>query len=70
VRCGQGNRSTIEHLIDQQVHQGTRPFCRYACGRAYEQAGFVSREPVGTTFFGDPSDVRETVERIIQSLGS
>jgi hypothetical protein len=37
---------------------------------AYEQAGFVSRAPAGTTSFGDPSDVRETVERIIQSLGS
>jgi hypothetical protein len=21
VRCGQGNRPTIEHLIDQQIHQ-------------------------------------------------
>ena len=37
---------------------------------AYEQAGFVSREPAGTTSFGDPSDVRETVERLIRSLGS
>jgi hypothetical protein len=37
---------------------------------AYEQAGLVSREPAGTTSFGDPRDVRETVERIIQSLGS
>jgi hypothetical protein len=38
---------------------------------AYEQAGFVSREPAGTTSsFGGPSDVRETVERIIRSLGS
>jgi hypothetical protein len=33
VRRGQGNRATIEHLIDEQVHQGTRPFCRHA-GRA------------------------------------
>ncbi len=33
VRRGQGNRSTIEHLIDQQVHQGARLFCRHA-GRA------------------------------------
>jgi predicted DNA-binding transcriptional regulator AlpA len=37
---------------------------------AYEQAGFVSREPAGRTSFGGPSDVRETVERIIRSLGS
>jgi hypothetical protein len=37
---------------------------------AYEQAGLVSRESAGTTSFGDPRDVRETVERIIQSLGS
>jgi len=32
---------------------------------AYEQAGFVSREPAGTTSPGDPSDVRETVARLI-----
>jgi Helix-turn-helix domain len=37
---------------------------------AYEQAGFVSREPAGTTSFGDASDVRETVARLIRSLGS
>jgi hypothetical protein len=37
---------------------------------AYEQAGFVSREPARTTSFGDPSEVRETVERLIRSLGS
>jgi hypothetical protein len=38
---------------------------------AYEQAGFVSRESAGeTTRSGDTNDVRETVERIIQSLGS
>ena len=37
---------------------------------AYEQAGFVSREPAGTTSLGDPSDVRETVARLIRSLGS
>jgi Helix-turn-helix domain len=37
---------------------------------AYEQAGFVSREPAGITSFGDSSDVRETVERLIRSLGS
>jgi Helix-turn-helix domain len=37
---------------------------------AYEQAGFVSREPAGTTSFGDPNDVRETVARLIRSLGS
>jgi hypothetical protein len=36
---------------------------------AYEQAGFVSREPAGTTSFGDPSEVRETVARLIRSLG-
>jgi hypothetical protein len=32
---------------------------------AYEQAGFVSREPAGTTSFGGPSDVQETVARLI-----
>jgi hypothetical protein len=37
---------------------------------AYEQAGFVSRELAGTTSFGDASDVRETVLRLIRSLGS
>jgi hypothetical protein len=38
---------------------------------AYEQAGFVSREPSGeSTPSDDPSDVRETVERLIQSLSS
>jgi hypothetical protein len=37
---------------------------------AYEQAGFVSREPARTTSAGDPSDVRETVERLIRTLGS
>ena len=37
---------------------------------AYEQAGFVSREPARTTSPGDPSDVREAVERLIRSLGS
>jgi hypothetical protein len=37
---------------------------------AYEQAGFVSREPAGTTLFDGPTEVRETVERLIQSLGS
>jgi hypothetical protein len=37
---------------------------------AYEKTGFVSREPAGTTSFGDPSDVRETVARLIRSLGS
>jgi hypothetical protein len=37
---------------------------------AYEQAGLVSREPAGTTSFGDPSDVRETVAHLIRSLGS
>ena len=37
---------------------------------AYEQAGFVSREPAGTTFSGDQSEVQETVKRLIQSLGS
>jgi predicted DNA-binding transcriptional regulator AlpA len=36
---------------------------------AYEQAGFVSREAAGTPSFGGPSDVWETVERIIRSLG-
>jgi hypothetical protein len=37
---------------------------------AYEQAGFVSRQPAGTTSLGDPSDVHETVARLIRSLGS
>jgi Helix-turn-helix domain len=37
---------------------------------AYEQAGFVSREPAGTNSFGDSSDVQETVARLIRSLGS
>jgi hypothetical protein len=38
---------------------------------AYEQAGFVSREPTaGETTPGNPSDVRETLERLIQPLGS
>ena len=37
---------------------------------AYEQAGFVTREPAGSTTFGDPSDVGETVARLIRSLGS
>lgn len=37
---------------------------------AYEQPGFVSREPAGTASLGDPSDVRETVARLIRSLGS
>ena len=37
---------------------------------AYEQAGLVSREPAGTTSFGDPIDVRETVARLNRSLGS
>ena len=37
---------------------------------AYEQAGFVSPESARTTFSDDQSEVRETVERLIQSLGS
>jgi len=37
---------------------------------AYEQAGFVSREPAGTISLGDAGDVRETVARLIRSLGS
>jgi hypothetical protein len=37
---------------------------------AYEQAGFVSPEPTGTTPFSDPNDVRETVERLIRSVSS
>jgi hypothetical protein len=37
---------------------------------AYEQAGFVSRESARTPPFGDQVDLRETVERLIQSLGS
>jgi hypothetical protein len=36
---------------------------------AYERAGFVSRGPAGITSLGEPSDARETVERLIQSLG-
>ena len=37
---------------------------------AYEQAGFVSREPAEIASFGDPSDLQQTVERLIRSLGS
>jgi hypothetical protein len=37
---------------------------------AYERAGFVSREPARTLSLGDPGDVRETVARLIRSLGS
>ena len=37
---------------------------------AYEQAGFVSREPAGVTSSGDASDMRETLEFLIRSLGS
>jgi hypothetical protein len=37
---------------------------------AYERAGFVSRQPAGTTSLGDSGDVRETVARLIRSLGS
>jgi Helix-turn-helix domain len=37
---------------------------------AYEQAGFASREPVGSTPPLDPSDARQTVERLIRSLGA
>jgi hypothetical protein len=37
---------------------------------AYEQAGFVSREPARPTSSGDPSDVRETLEGLIRFLGS
>ena len=37
---------------------------------AYEQARFASPEPAETTSLGDPSDVRETVARLIRSLGS
>ena len=38
---------------------------------AYEQAGFVSRERAGeTTVPRASNDVRETVERLIQSLSS
>jgi hypothetical protein len=37
---------------------------------AYEQAGFVSREALGTTSLDNQSDVGETVARLIRSLGS
>jgi Helix-turn-helix domain len=37
---------------------------------AYEQAGLVSRGPSGTTSLGDPGEARETVARLIRSLGS
>ena len=37
---------------------------------AYEQDGFVSREPARETPSGNPIDMRETVERLIQSLSS
>jgi predicted DNA-binding transcriptional regulator AlpA len=37
---------------------------------AYEQAGFVSRESAGETTTRGPNEVRETVERLIQSVSS
>jgi Helix-turn-helix domain len=37
---------------------------------AYEQAGFVSREPARSTPSLDPSDALQTVERLIRSLGA
>lgn len=37
---------------------------------AYEQAGFVSRDPAVTVSIDGPTDVRETVERLIRSIGS
>jgi Helix-turn-helix domain len=37
---------------------------------AYEEAGIVSREPAGITSLREPSDVRETVARLIRSPGS
>jgi hypothetical protein len=43
---------------------------RFSDIEAYEKAGFVSREPAGTTSLGDTSDVRETVAPLIRSLGS
>jgi predicted DNA-binding transcriptional regulator AlpA len=65
--------------LANQRSQGRGPASLKLAGRvryrrsdieAYEQAGFVSREPAGTTPFIDPSDVRETVERLIRSLSS
>ena len=65
--------------LANQRSQGRGPAYRKLAGRvryrlsdieAYEQAGFVSREAAGTTSLGDPSDVRETVARLIRSLGS
>ena len=44
--------------------------CRRSDIEAYEQAGFVSRDQAGTTSLADPSDARETVARLIRSLGS
>jgi len=32
VRRGQGNRSSIEHLIEEQTHKGIRAFRRHANG--------------------------------------
>ena len=37
---------------------------------AYEQAAFVSREPSGTRSLGNPSDVQDTLARLIRALGS
>jgi hypothetical protein len=37
---------------------------------AYEQAAFVTREPTGTRSLGNPSDVQDTLARLIRSLGS
>jgi hypothetical protein len=37
---------------------------------AYEQAAFVSRKPTGTASLGNPSDVQDTLARLIRALGS
>jgi Helix-turn-helix domain len=65
--------------LANQRSQGRGPAYLKVAGRvryrrsdieAYEQAGFVSRKPVGTPSFTDPSNVREAVERLIRTLGS
>jgi hypothetical protein len=75
-----GALATVTRNLGESAIPGRRPAYLKLAGRvrygrsdieAYEQAGFVSREPAGGTILsGDPSDVRETVERLIQSLSS
>jgi hypothetical protein len=65
--------------LANQRSQGRGPAYLQLAGRiryrrsdieAYERAGFVSREPAGATSLGEPSDLRETVARLIRSLNS